>query len=422
MYTIVVADDEEELRKAIIRKIDWAAIGFQVVGEAENGVEALELVERKAPDLLLTDIRMPFISGLELARQVREIRPSTQIVFLSGYDDFSYAQEAIRYNIISYLLKPISMDELTENLQQIKEKLDRIFAEFAERRKAGGGLSEFLLPLLLSGSDATGDEEREARLRTEAVSRHFLGPENCNIHYVVLSLSLRNDKGENCTTYNHVHAVDGILKKYMKTAVFFLEDHITAVLAATPSGFDKYLHIVTDELTQSISRILGLSACIGVGQTEDRLGGLSAAYQASMKAMSHAEQAGGTGGGICYIQDMLAEEKMKNSADICDRALSYIGAHYMDANLSLVTVSAGIGISPNYLSAQIKKRTGASFIDYLTERRMEAAKKLLLDTPMKIREIAEACGYSDQHYFSYCFKKYEGKSPNQLRTMRDQGE
>ena len=71
MYTIVVADDEEELRRAIIRKIDWESIGFQVVGEAENGIEALELVERMEPDLLLTDIRMPFVSGIELARQVR---------------------------------------------------------------------------------------------------------------------------------------------------------------------------------------------------------------------------------------------------------------------------------------------------------------------------------------------------------------
>ena len=111
MYTIVVADDDEDLRRTIIRKIDWESIGFQVVGEAENGVEALELVTKNEPDLLLTDIRMPFISGLELARQVREVRPSTQIAFLSGYDDFSYAQEAIRYNIISYLLKPISLEE-----------------------------------------------------------------------------------------------------------------------------------------------------------------------------------------------------------------------------------------------------------------------------------------------------------------------
>lgn len=93
MYTIVVADDEEELRSAIVRRINWKEIGFLVVGEAENGIEALELVDRLEPDLLLTDIRMPFISGIELARQVREARPATQIAFLSGYDDFTYAQQ-----------------------------------------------------------------------------------------------------------------------------------------------------------------------------------------------------------------------------------------------------------------------------------------------------------------------------------------
>lgn len=75
MYTVIFADDEEELRKAIIQKIDWNSIGFEIIGEAENGAEALELVEKLGPDLLLTDIKMPFVSGIELARQAREIRP-----------------------------------------------------------------------------------------------------------------------------------------------------------------------------------------------------------------------------------------------------------------------------------------------------------------------------------------------------------
>ena len=99
MYTVIVADDEQEIRRSLIRKVDWGSVGFQVIGEAENGEEALELTEKLEPDLLLTDIRMPFISGIELARQVREIRPATQIAFLSGFDDFSYAQQAIQYNL-----------------------------------------------------------------------------------------------------------------------------------------------------------------------------------------------------------------------------------------------------------------------------------------------------------------------------------
>ena len=137
MYTIVVADDEEELRRAIIRKIDWESTGFRVVGEAENGIEALELVERMEPDLLLTDIRMPFVSGIELARQVREVRPTTQIAFLSGFDEFSYAQQAIQYNIISYMLKPISAKEIEAELIKIKKAMDQRVEEFTKERGIG---------------------------------------------------------------------------------------------------------------------------------------------------------------------------------------------------------------------------------------------------------------------------------------------
>ena len=186
MYTIVVADDEEELRRAIIRRINWEEIGFQVVGEAENGVEALEMVSEKEPDLLLTDIRMPFISGVELARQVREIRPATQIAFLSGFDDFSYAQQAIQYNIISYMLKPISMADLTENLIQIKQKIDHLFSEFAQRRKHELGISEFLLPLLLDSFQTNFSPEREERLCSQARACGMIRPEREKIPYLAL--------------------------------------------------------------------------------------------------------------------------------------------------------------------------------------------------------------------------------------------
>ena len=87
MYTVIVADDEEEIRRGIIKKVKWEELGFQVIGEAANGADALELVEKLEPDLLLTDIRMPFLSGIELARSVREVCPTVQIAFLSGFDD-----------------------------------------------------------------------------------------------------------------------------------------------------------------------------------------------------------------------------------------------------------------------------------------------------------------------------------------------
>lgn len=106
LYTVIVADDEDELREAVCTMVPWQEYGFKLLGSASNGLDALQLVEQYEPDLLLTDIRMPFISGIELARHVREVRPATNIAFLSGYDDFEYAKQAIQYNIISYMLKP----------------------------------------------------------------------------------------------------------------------------------------------------------------------------------------------------------------------------------------------------------------------------------------------------------------------------
>ena len=132
IYTVVVADDETELREAVCQMVRWEEIGFRLVGSAGNGLDAIQLVEQLQPDLLLTDIRMPFISGVELARQVRELRPRTQIAFLSGYDDFEYAQQAIAYNVIRYLLKPIGMVELTEALGEIHQKMEQADRSLSE--------------------------------------------------------------------------------------------------------------------------------------------------------------------------------------------------------------------------------------------------------------------------------------------------
>jgi len=133
LYTIVVADDEDELREAVCQMIPWEDLGFRLVGSASNGLDALELVEQLEPDLLLTDIRMPFISGIELARQVREIRPAMHIAFLSGFDDFEYAKQAIQYNIISYMLKPLTMEGLARELTSIREKMNAQFQAFQEQ-------------------------------------------------------------------------------------------------------------------------------------------------------------------------------------------------------------------------------------------------------------------------------------------------
>ena len=117
--------------------------------------------------------------------------------------------------------------------------------------------------------------------------------------------------------------------------------------------------------------------------------------------------------------DLISDQRKKSSQVLCEKAVRMMEEKYYDPGLSLSQVSGAIGVSPNYLSALMKKETGNTFIDLLTRIRIETARKLLLDTAMKIRDISEQCGYSDQHYFSYCFKKYTGQSPNALRRQNE---
>jgi len=123
-YTMILADDEEEVRNRIASKIPLDS-GFEIIGLASNGYDALELVEKLSPDVVLTDIRMPFIDGMELARRLRIEHPKTKVAFISGFDEFSYAKKAIELNVVSYLTKPISDSEVQIFLTRLREILDQ---------------------------------------------------------------------------------------------------------------------------------------------------------------------------------------------------------------------------------------------------------------------------------------------------------
>lgn len=128
-YKILIVDDEEEVRSSMMRKIQWKQLGYQLVGDAENGEDALEKVRLLEPDLVLTDIKMPYMDGLTLVEHIKRERSSTEIVIFSGFDDFEYAQQAIKLGVIEYILKPVNVVELTEILIKLKLKMDERIAE-----------------------------------------------------------------------------------------------------------------------------------------------------------------------------------------------------------------------------------------------------------------------------------------------------
>lgn len=124
-YKVLLADDENDVLAVIRRKIDWSALGLEEPMEASNGVEALELAEKVQPDIVMTDIKMPYMDGLELARQLRSLYPDIRIIILSGFDEFEYAKEAVHLNAVEYLLKPVDSAYLTSVFRKITASLDQ---------------------------------------------------------------------------------------------------------------------------------------------------------------------------------------------------------------------------------------------------------------------------------------------------------
>ena len=125
MLKVLVVEDEEMIRKGIVLAVDWAALDCVVVGEASNGAQALEAVERYDPSLIITDLKMPVMDGLEMLRQLRERGNNAFVIILTAYDSFSYAQTALRLGAVDFLLKPFHDGELEQAVTRLKQRMDR---------------------------------------------------------------------------------------------------------------------------------------------------------------------------------------------------------------------------------------------------------------------------------------------------------
>lgn len=510
LFTVVVADDEEELREAVCRLIPWESIGFKLLGSAGNGLDALQLVEQLQPDLLLTDIRMPFISGTDLARQVRELQPFIQIAFLSGYDDFTYAKQGIEYEVISYLLKPISMEELTEALRDIHSKMAAKFHYLSSGTDRSGSLQLAVASLLLDGFSNL-PEEGEILSSLSELGLVVTAP------YQMAVLAIRVS-GEFLSAASGM--IDKVLQKYYSCCSIVSGERVLTLLVSE-DGFSR-LGTALDELLQVLRRLLDDGCVIGVSRQFNRInlcqsaareavyaqrfsgeseirrigdllsetevsatdmpdtsddlekllydtdhyeldryltkrfsatsdGGelevlrvLVSAWNILSGALSAGELSGLfqncglsaplTGGmdmeelkhrirEVCRTaQGVLAERRQGGVGELCGRALRIIEKNYMDPELSLASVSEQLYVSPNYLSANMKKYTGDTFINLLIKKRMEAALTLITSGGIKLAEVASRCGYADQHYFGFCFKKYYGVSPAKMRGNSGRGD
>ena len=165
MLKVLVVEDEEMIRKGIVLAVDWAALDCVVVGEAANGLQALEAVERYAPSLIITDLKMPVMDGLEMLRQLRERGNNAFVIILTAYDSFAYAQTALRLGAVDFLLKPFHDGELEQAVTRLKQRMDR----------AGQGGEKGPAPLPLPELKK-GDKSKHVLEAMAYISEHYHEP------------------------------------------------------------------------------------------------------------------------------------------------------------------------------------------------------------------------------------------------------
>lgn len=327
LYRIILVDDEEEVRKGIIRKIDWEALGFQVVGDAENGQDALEKIEQLEPDVVMTDIRMPYMDGLTLTSWIRQKYPSVKVLIFSGFDDFEYAQKAIKLNVTEYILKPVNVEELTRILNRVRENLEQ---EIEQRRDVDRLRESYLssLPILrelfLNDMVRGNMPAENIRQKLEEYKIDILGAEK----WLTAVINVENEASEETGLTLHQEKelipisvkslLEDNLKDYCRFTAFNSAVGVTLIAAVDGERKQTSLIDLLGDICKEIKRILQVTVTIGIGYFSRELEQLPAAYQSAVDALGYREIVG-TGKTI-YINDMEPVSRGKLQLETRDEA------------------------------------------------------------------------------------------------------
>jgi two-component system response regulator YesN len=378
VFKVLLVDDEPFVTKALKVLINWEELGYSVCGEASNGQDALELIKKLEPDVVITDIRMPKMDGLELIQYCREmLKTNTKFIILSGYSDFKYAQKAIKYGAKEYLLKPIDETELIDRLKVLYKEFDR------ERQ-------------------AVEDSSKQAKFN---INYKFYKNSGC----LILSDDIRklnfNYSYDNILSVNHIiEAIEKNEKDKLKTIVREVFCQFYKSLSAV-DVIKMHINNIIVELMKLISE---------VGGDADSFIQEHSGYVNQLEELNFEEARENTLNlcleGVSYIKSI----KNSSSKGVINEVEKYIKRHYME-DINLKLISEKFFMNSVYLGQQFKKCYGKHFNDYLNEIRIEEAKKLLARTNKKIYEISECVGYKNRDYFVGRFQKSTNMTPTEYK-------
>ena len=418
---ILVVDDEYLVRLGIRETIDWEEHGFSIVGEAADGRKGLELALNKKPDIILTDIRMPFMDGLEFMHQIRSHGLNSKIVVLTGYAEFDYVKTAMDNGASAYLLKPIENEQLLDTMIQLGQEIRRQRKEEEYYKKLEKEIpaieQKFFKDLIygaLTDEKAIHEKIELCRIPLKTNDNIVLVIRMDNYEEHIRKMKLEQVKEMN----NEIRKTIGAcLIERKKFSGAIVEDqpglwvaiiHITyKPEEAIPEIMEKCKHLIVE-----LEKIIDRSFSIGISGLCKKITDVSQGYRKACSAASNNWMPG--------ISSIICAKQEQNPIlrrEIRD-ALEYIKLHFHE-EITIDDVAKAIYISPDYLMHLFKSELGKTFNQCLTNYRIEMAKKYLRDPQYKIYEVSEMVGYKDSKYFSQLFKKNMGMLPSEYAQQAD---
>ena len=386
-WTVLIADDEPKIRRGLAQLLAACQDEFVVVGEAEDGEKALELVGAQHPDLLLVDIRMPFVDGLEFIGRLAKVPGERRVIVVSGHDEFDYARQALSLDAFEYLLKPVEEEILIETLRRAAADLSRVRDQAAVVARAQAlaaknraALLETLLRDALNGSLSAEEWDETAA---------FLGVGFRSVPQLVLVAP-----GTGTQPWMGL-----ALRRVAEEAV---TDLGSVLLASDDAGNVAVLAEDGDEETwTSALNQIELRARETLGQV----------------VSVHRVPVPGFPAALASVWDDLVSDCREASPHgaLATLALNVLEKRYREPGLSLDDVADELQVSPGHLSRVLKLSTGTPFVDALARVRVRKAAILLGDPAVRVYEVAERVGYASQHYFSRAFRRVLGVAPSDYR-------
>lgn len=356
---VVIIDDEPWTRGVIMKLAQWNRLGLEVVGEAADGDTGIELIRKVLPDIVITDVRMPRIGGIELVQKLRAEGYNIPVLIISGYDDFSYVRSALKLGVTDYLLKPIKSQELNQQLQRCVEILNK---EEIVKPKA----------FMQAGFFADGWEDRYSGIRKNLETALRVGnSELIRQQFEQLYEVVCEHEGEQPSTAVMIgiyYAMLFSVQKYVETM-----------------GLNR-------------NEMFGEKGPVFVFSRDNTL----------RQMIAFLEEL------YCRVVRYVEKQQQQRTRLDVEAVCRYIQENYTQG-VTLEQTADVFHVTKEYLSKAFKAYRKEGFSEYVTALRMKRAYELIADYDAPLKEVGAMVGYFDLAHFYKTFKKYFGKTPGEVR-------